>query len=145
MVLRFLILVASMGLGGCLETREPEPLSLWESRLFIRESAPTVHLDDLQLKAHETGQWELDMDPFDWSHVVEPATSTLAQPSAFFGPDQNRKKAYLESFELTSLTLVGILKRSQRHVGIIRTPDHELVNVVVGDYLGRNDGQLISF
>lgn len=57
-------------------------------------------------------------------------------------PDTSRAKEPLERFALQQLQLVGTLSMGQRHVALIKTPEHEVVSVREGNYMGDNHGRI---
>ncbi|HHH13454.1 MAG TPA: pilus assembly protein PilP [Thiolapillus brandeum] len=59
-------------------------------------------------------------------------------------PDPNRRKEELEFFPLDSLRMVGTLDREGQMWGLVQTPDGTIHRVKAGNYLGQNDGRIIS-
>jgi type IV pilus assembly protein PilP len=58
-------------------------------------------------------------------------------------PDINRPKQPLEAFPLDALTFVGILKQNQTTWALIAQPGGLVTRVKVGDFLGKNFGQIL--
>jgi len=79
-------------------------------------------------------------DPF----AMDDRTAQAAMPrdSGGIAPDPLRRKEELEQFSLDSLRMVGTLEQSGTRWGLIVTPDGILHRVRVGNYLGRNNGQI---
>jgi type IV pilus assembly protein PilP len=61
-----------------------------------------------------------------------------------YAPNTNRPKEPLEAFPLDALKFVGILKEGPVVWGLIRQPDGLVSRVKVGDYMGKNFGQVRS-
>lgn len=59
-------------------------------------------------------------------------------------PDFDRPKEYLERFELDTLTMVGTFSRDDAYWGLVRDPDGVVHRVNVGDYMGKNHGQIAA-
>lgn len=59
-------------------------------------------------------------------------------------PDADRKREYLEGFPLDTFRMVGTLHLGGQHYGLVQTSDRLIHRVVVGNYLGQNDGRIIS-
>jgi type IV pilus assembly protein PilP len=59
-------------------------------------------------------------------------------------PDADRRREYLEGFPLDTLRMVGTLHLGGRLYGLVQTGDRLVHRVVVGNYLGQNDGRIIS-
>lgn len=57
-------------------------------------------------------------------------------------PDKGRIKEHLEKYDLSSLKLVGVLKKDDSNYGLILDKDGLLHRVGVGDYLGRDSGRV---
>lgn len=80
-------------------------------------------------------------DPF----LMDERAAEVAQgrdPNAV-SPDPRRRKEPLEAYSLDSLRMVGTLEQYQTRWALIITPDGVLHRVRVGNYLGRNNGQII--
>jgi type IV pilus assembly protein PilP len=59
-------------------------------------------------------------------------------------PDADRRREYLEGFPLDTLRMVGTLHLGGQQYGLVQTGDRLVHRVVVGNYLGQNDGRIIS-
>lgn len=59
-------------------------------------------------------------------------------------PDADRKREYLEGFPLDTLRMVGTLNLGGDLYGLVQTSDRLVHRVLVGNYLGQNDGRIIS-
>jgi type IV pilus assembly protein PilP len=59
-------------------------------------------------------------------------------------PDADRRREYLEGFPLDTLRMVGTLQLGGQLYGLVQTSDRLVHRVVVGNYLGQNDGRIIS-
>jgi type IV pilus assembly protein PilP len=59
-------------------------------------------------------------------------------------PDPHRRKEELEAFPLDSLKMVGTLDRDGQKWGLVKTPDGTIHRVKAGNYLGQNDGRIVS-
>ena len=71
-------------------------------------------------------------DPF--AETADPALVNFDQESGDSSP--------LAAYELNELRLVGLLRRGQRHSGLILDPSGAVHRVEAGDYLGRNQGRV---
>jgi type IV pilus assembly protein PilP len=59
-------------------------------------------------------------------------------------PDDTRNKEYLEQFPLDSLRMVGTVEQNSQTFGLVRTVDGLVHRVLPGNYLGQNDGRIVS-
>jgi len=59
-------------------------------------------------------------------------------------PDFERPKEYLERYELDTLTMVGTFSKEQSYWALVRDPEGVIHRVPVGDYIGKNHGQVVN-
>lgn len=59
-------------------------------------------------------------------------------------PDPDRRKEALEAFPLDSLDMVGTLGEGAEMVALVMDPGSVVHRVRVGNYMGQNDGRIIS-
>lgn len=59
-------------------------------------------------------------------------------------PNLNRPREALEAFPLESLQLVGIITKGKLKVALIKTPDNNVQQVKIGNYLGQNLGMVVD-
>ena len=67
---------------------------------------------------------------------------TPEQMNSNIKPDENRKKEYLEQFEVDSFALVGFISNDEGLWGLVQS-DEGVHRVQVGDYMGRNHGRIV--
>ena len=79
--------------------------------------------------------------PFTPPYVIE--KKVLAATSNV-KPDVDRQKQRLESFEFSSLSMVGTVKQGEILWGLIRDPEGSIERVKIGYYLGKNNGKIID-
>jgi len=59
-------------------------------------------------------------------------------------PDSHRNREFLEQFALDTLKMVGTLNMSGKNFGLVQTRDGLVHRVLPGNYLGQNDGRVLS-
>ena len=59
-------------------------------------------------------------------------------------PDTKRTREFLEQFSLDTLKMVGTLKLEGRQFGLVQTKDGLVHRVLPGQYVGQNDGKIVS-
>lgn len=59
-------------------------------------------------------------------------------------PDFERPKEYLERYELDTLSMVGTFSKEESYWALVRDPEGVIHRVPVGDYIGRNHGQVVN-
>ncbi len=78
--------------------------------------------------------------PFDVPLAVRLRES--GQPVVMVQPDENRTRQPLEEFALGSLTMVGMLSRSNGYIGLVQDENGAIHRVGRGSYMGRNHGRV---
>jgi len=93
-----------------------------------------------QIKPYETFEYHVESkrSPFVQERVVVQGKST--GPS----PIKNRNKEYLEQFSLDTLNMVGTLEREGKTYGLVQTNDGLVHRILPGNYVGQNDGRVVS-
>ncbi|NKN32665.1 pilus assembly protein PilP [Marichromatium bheemlicum] len=81
-------------------------------------------------------------DPFVPDAGLDPLTSDEMDNQ--LAPDPNRRKEVLESYALDALRMVGTLEQDAARWGLVRSQDGILHRVRVGNYMGLNNGQIVS-
>lgn len=67
-----------------------------------------------------------------------------AGPASGPAPIKNRNKEFLEQFPLDTLSMVGTLEREGKTYGLVQTSDGLVHRVLPGNYIGQNDGRIVS-
>ena len=80
--------------------------------------------------------------PFDRPIDIQRRVFTKSQASV--RPDFNRAKEFLEGFDVSSLAMVGTIKRGNSLWALVRDSSGGIHRVATGNYLGRNHGRVTS-
>lgn len=59
-------------------------------------------------------------------------------------PNLNRPREALEGYPLESLQLVGLIKRDKLKIALLKSPDNNVRQVKVGNYVGQNLGMVVD-
>ena len=70
------------------------------------------------------------------------AQAVMPNPSGGIAPDRLRRREELENYSLDSLKMVGTLEQNETRWALVVAPDGILHRVRVGNYLGKNNGQI---
>ena len=83
-------------------------------------------------------------DPFRTS--TSEGADQVVQEGAATGPrpDLQRPREYLEAFELDTLSMVGTFSKESSDWALIKDPEGVIHRVAVGNYMGKNHGQVVS-
>jgi len=94
-----------------------------------------------QIKPYETFDYHVEdkRSPF----IRERAIVENASPTGP-SPIKNRNKEYLEQFSLDTLNMVGTLERAGKTYGLVQTNDGLVHRILPGNYLGQNDGRVVT-
>jgi len=72
------------------------------------------------------------------------AATTAGSRAGGLRPDSARTREYLEQFPLDTLNMVGTLTKDGQLFGLLQTTDTLVHRVSMGNYVGQNDGKIIS-
>ena len=106
------------------------------------KSRPGGRIEPLpQIKPYETFQYAANQarSPFapDTPQVSEQAPTGHSTV-------KNRNKEYLEQFPLDTLSMVGTLQREGKTFGLLQTTDGLVHRVLPGNYVGQNEGRIVT-
>jgi type IV pilus assembly protein PilP len=126
-------LLAGIGLSGCSSDRD-------ELEEYIAEvkKRPGGRIEPLpEIKPYET---------FAYNAAEQRSPFSIAAPAGPGGvrPDVKRNREFLEQFSLDTLAMVGTLKLGGRAYGLVQTKDGLVHRVLQGQYMGQNDGKIVS-
>jgi type IV pilus assembly protein PilP len=82
-------------------------------------------------------------DPFRQS-ITEGSDDVRSRKGTGPQPDFDRPKEYLERYELDTLAMVGTFAKEGAYWGLVRDPEGVIHRVPVGNYMGKNHGQVVS-
>lgn len=133
-----LVLVAGTAilLGGC--SRSMSDLDAYIAEINAR---PGGRIEPLpEISTYETFSYDRN----DARSPFVPDVPTAGSDADGVRPDADRKREHLEGFPLDTLRMVGTLNLEGQLYGLVQTSDKLIYRVVVGNYLGQNDGRIIS-
>ncbi len=127
--------VALLPLAGC--SRSMSDLEAYIAEIKAR---PGGRIEPLpEIRTYEVHAYE----PGDARSPFTPDTPA-ARADGGVRPDVERRREFLEGFPLDTLRMVGTLTIGGSFYGLVQTSDRLIHRVVVGNYLGQNDGRIIS-
>ena len=134
--------VASLALVTALATGCSGGMNELETYLAEVKSRPAPPLEPPPvLEKFETFEYAAHdlRDPFS-----NPSDGAASGSTAGPRPDPNRRKEPLESFPLDGLDMVGTLGGGDGLVALVMDPERVIHRVVVGNYMGQNDGRITA-
>lgn len=132
------IMTCAVVTAGCTES-----MSDLDAYVAEVKSRPGPPLDPLPvMRQFETFEYKAHglRDPFSVQteeQVAEAATSGIR-------PDANRRRELLEAFPLDGLNMVGTLGEGNDVIALVVDPDKVIYRVVVGNYMGQNEGRVLA-
>jgi len=82
-------------------------------------------------------------DPFRQS-ISEGSDDVRSSKGTGPRPDFDRHREYLERYELDTLSMVGTFSNDASHWALVRDPEGVIHRVPVGNYIGKNHGQVVQ-
>lgn len=132
-VLGLLGLLTAAATSGC--SSEQDDLEEWIAQVKKR---PGGRIEPLpEVKPYET---------FAYNAADQRSPFSIMSPAGPSGvrPDSKRNREFLEQFSLDTLAMVGTLRLGGRSYGLVQTKDGLVHRVLPGQYMGQNDGKIIS-
>ena len=138
------IIIFSLGLSGCIWIEDTADL-----RAFVadKSSRPVGQIQPLpEFKPYEAFVYEGSSlrNPFRAMQVEVPVEPEVL--SDVF-PDFDRLKEYLENYAVDQLSMVGTITspiNADQFFALVRDPVGEVHRVQMGDFLGLDNGQVVS-
>lgn len=59
-------------------------------------------------------------------------------------PDAHRNREFLEQYSLDTMKMVGTIQQGGQMYGLVQTKDGLVHRVIVGNYVGQNDGKITA-
>ena len=130
-----LLAVLSVGAFGACSSDMDE----LQQKIDEAKKRPGGHVEQLpEIKPYETFA-------YDASSVRSPfVPGAPATVNTGLRPDQRRNREFLEQFSLDTLKMVGTLDLGGHNYGLVQTQDGLVHRVLPGNYLGTNDGRILS-
>ncbi|APX91900.1 hypothetical protein BWR19_02465 [Halomonas sp. 1513] len=137
----FALTMSLLLLAGCADPdlvgleRELEALKRNPGELTV---APLPELPRYQAPGYEQAGAR---SPF---QARRPSDDDEAQPQGERAPDPDRPREPLERYDLSELQLVGTLTVAAQPSALLRSPEGQVHRLRVGNYLGADDGRIVS-
>ena len=134
------ILVVGFGVAGCGGDMD-------DLDKFINETKalPGGRIEPLpEITPYEIFSYVADAEGFRSPFVPDAPQAAAGAAAGGTGPDRDRSREFLEQYPLDTLRMVGTMELGDTNYGLVQTTDGLIHRVVAGNYLGQNDGRIIS-
>ncbi len=135
-----LMLMTVVVATGC--SRDMDDLDTYISATLAKSGGVIDKLPEI--KPYDVFVYEADIEglrsPFD-PDVVDAAGATGGGGTH---PDPERSREFLEQYPLDTVRMVGTLQLGETNYGLVQDSDGLIHRVVPGNYLGQNDGRVVS-
>lgn len=135
------LIVAAVGisLAGC--SANMNELDGYINQIKAR---PGGRIDPLpEITPYEVFVYQADVEGFR-SPFLPDTPQAVAGQAGGIRPDADRIREYLEGFSLDTMDMVGTLDLGGTTFGLVQDADGLIHRVVPGNYLGQNDGRIVS-
>lgn len=142
--LSILSVVTTLLLTGCFSSEEHSDLKTW---IKGQEQTVRARVEPLPRNLDYTAipfEGAPSIDPFK-SRQLKIVIESQKEAKPKMLPEKNRRKEPLESFNLTEMTINGLVSRDGKTYAIIKTARDNIVHTVgLGNYIGPNYGKIIK-
>ena len=135
-----LMLIASFSLAGC--GGDMDDLDQYINEVKAR---PGGRIDPLpEITPYEVFTYVADAEGLRSPFVPDAPQAAVGPASGGVKRDLDRSREFLEQFPLDTLRMVGTLMQAEQNFGLIQTSDGLIHRVIPGNYMGQNDGRIVS-
>ena len=135
-----LMLIAGLALAGC--GGDMDDLDQYINEVKAR---PGGRIDPLpEITPYEVFTYVADAEGLRSPFVPDAPQAAVGQIGGGVQRDLERSREFLEQFPLDTLRMVGTLMQGEQNFGLIQTSDGLIHRVVPGNYMGQNDGRIVS-
>jgi len=138
--LTLMILLIGFGFAGC--GGDMDDLDRYINEVKAR---PGGRIEPLpEIKPYEVFTYVADAENFRSPFVPDSPQAAVGSAGGGTRPDPDRSREFLEQFPLDTLRMVGTLELGETNYGLVQTSDGLIHRVVSGNYMGQNDGRIVS-
>ncbi|MBT8080421.1 MAG: pilus assembly protein PilP [Gammaproteobacteria bacterium] len=135
-----LMLIAGFSLAGC--GGDMDDLDQYINEVKAR---PGGRIDPLpEITPYEVFTYVADAEGLRSPFVPDAPQAAVGPVGGGVKRDLDRSREFLEQFPLDTLRMVGTLTQADQNYGLIQTSDGLIHRVVPGNYMGQNDGRIVS-
>jgi len=138
--LGIVLLITTLGVVGC--SRDMDDLDAYINQIKAR---PGGVIDPLpEIKPYEVFTYVADTAGLRSPFVPDTIQSAPGVAGGGTRPDTERSREFLEQYPLDTMRMVGTLQLGDVDYGLVQDPAGLIHRVVPGNYMGQNDGRIVS-
>ena len=135
-----LALIAGFTLAGC--GGDMDDLDQYINEVKAR---PGGRIDPLpEITPYEVFTYVADAEGLRSPFVPDAPQAAVGSVSGGVQRDLERSREFLEQFPLDTLRMVGTLIQGETNFGLVQTSDGLIHRVIPGNYMGQNDGRIVT-
>lgn len=135
-----LLLMTTLGVVAC--SRDMDDLDAYINRIKARDGGFIEPLPEI--KPYEVFTYVADTDGLRSPFVPDTAQSAPGAVGGGTHPDPERSREFLEQYPLDAMRMVGTLQIGDIDYGLVQDPAGLIHRVIPGNYMGQNDGRIVS-
>lgn len=141
-LLKLLTLAVVMGLGLSACGSDSDDLDQYINEVKAR---PGGRIDPLpEITPYEVFSYIADAEGIRSPYVPDSPQAAANIGGGGTRPDLERSREFLEQFPLDTLRMVGTLQLGETNYGLVQTSDGLVHRVIPGNYMGQNDGRIVT-
>ena len=140
--IRLLISLLAITLGVVSCGRDMDDLDAYINEIKAKPGGLIEPLPEI--KPYEGFTYVADRDGFRSPFVPDTQSAIAGTVNGGTHPDPERSREFLEQYPLDTMRMVGTLKLGDISYGLIQDSGGLIHRVVPGNYLGQNDGRIVS-
>lgn len=134
------LLLTAFVASGC--SRDMDDLDAYIIETLAEPGGEILKLPEI--KPYEVFIYTAHSDGLRSPFVPDVAESALGSVGGGTHPDPERSREFLEQYPLDTMRMVGTLQLGETNYGLVQDSRGLIHRVVPGNYLGQNDGRVVS-
>jgi len=138
--LLILLVATTLSMVGC--SRDMDDLDAYINEIKAKPGGIPEPLPEI--KPYEVFTYVADRDGLRSPFTPDRQTAVAGTVSGGTHPDPERSREFLEQYPLDTIRMVGTLQLGDINYGLIQDSGGLIHRVVPGNYMGQNDGRIVS-
>ena len=134
------LLMTTLAVVGC--SKDMDDLDAYINQIKARPGGVIEPLPEI--KPYEIFTYVADTDGLRSPFIPDTAQAAPGAVGSGTHPDPERSREFLEQYPLDAMRMVGTLEIGDVAYGLVQDPAGLIHRVVPGNYMGQNDGRIVS-